>query len=109
GADPEHLRALPVTYPDLALVRLVRNYRSRDAVLRLANAGRPEAGGLELSLAGVRGAGSAPQLVRCHDEATQPREITARILEAHEAGRQLQEQAVLVRTSHHSDVLEVEL
>jgi len=109
GADPEHLRALSKTYPDLAVVRLVRNYRSRDAVLGLANVVRPQSDGLELSLAGVRGAGSAPQLVRCHDEATQAREITARVLEAHEAGRQLQEQAVLVRTSHHSDVLEVEL
>jgi DNA helicase-2/ATP-dependent DNA helicase PcrA len=47
--------------------------------------------------------------VRCHDEATQAREISARVLAAHEAGRQLQEQAVLVRASHHSDVLEVEL
>jgi DNA helicase II / ATP-dependent DNA helicase PcrA len=109
GADPEHLRALSKTYPDLAVIRLVRNYRSRDAVLRLANVVRPQSDGLELSLAGVRGAGSAPRLVRCHDEATQAREITARVLEAHEAGRQLQDQAVLIRASHHSDVLEVEL
>ncbi|HTW00969.1 MAG TPA: ATP-dependent helicase [Streptosporangiaceae bacterium] len=109
GADPEHLRALSKTYPDLAVIRLVRNYRSRDAVLRLANVVRPQSDGLELSLAGVRGAGSAPQLVRCHDEATQAREITARVLQAHEAGRQLQDQAVLIRASHHSDVLEVEL
>jgi ATP-dependent DNA helicase UvrD/PcrA len=109
GADPEHLRALSRTYPDLAVVRLVRNYRSRDAVLLLANVVRPQSDGLELSLAGVRGAGSAPQLVRCHDEATQAREIVARVLEAHEAGRQLQDQAVLIRASHHSDVLEVEL
>jgi DNA helicase-2/ATP-dependent DNA helicase PcrA len=109
GADPEHLRALSKTYPDLAVIRLVRNYRSRDAVLRLANVVRPQSDGLELSLAGVRGAGSAPQLVRCHDEATQAREIVGRVLEAHEAGRQLQDQAVLIRASHHSDVLEVEL
>jgi ATP-dependent DNA helicase UvrD/PcrA len=109
GADPGHLRALSGAYPDLAVIRLIRNYRSRDAVLRLANVVRPQSDGLELSLAGVRGAGSAPQLVRCHDEATQAREIVARVLEAHEAGRQLQEQAVLVRASHHSDVLEVEL
>src|SRR5580692_9347331 len=109
GADPEHLRALAGAYPDLTVVRLVRNYRSKDPVLALANVVRPQSEGLELELAGVRGAGPAPQLVRCHDEATQAREITARILAAHEAGRRLQEQAVLVRASHHSDVLEVEL
>ncbi|HEX3922317.1 MAG TPA: ATP-dependent helicase [Streptosporangiaceae bacterium] len=109
GADPEHLRALAGAYPDLTVVRLVRNYRSKDPVLALANVVRPQSEGLELELAGVRGAGPAPQLVRCHDEATQAREITARILDAHEAGRRLQEQAVLVRASHHSDMLEVEL
>jgi len=109
GADPSHLRALSQAYPELAVIRLVRNYRSRDPVLQLANVVRPQSEGLELSLAGVRGAGSSPQLVRCHDEATQAREIAARVLEAHEAGRQLQDQAVLVRAAHHSDVLEVEL
>jgi DNA helicase II / ATP-dependent DNA helicase PcrA len=109
GADPEHLRALAGAYPGLAVIRLVRNYRSKEAVLRLANAVRPQSEGLELELTGLRGAGPAPQLVRCHDEATQAREIAARVLEAHEAGRALQDQAVLVRAAHHSDVLEVEL
>ncbi len=86
GADPEHLRALPGAYPGLAVVRLARNYRSKESVLRLANAVRPQSEGLELELAGVRGTGPAPQLVRCHDEAAQAREIAARVLEAHEAG-----------------------
>jgi len=31
------------------------------------------------------------------------------VLDAHESGRQLRDQAVLVRAAHHSDVLEVEL
>ena len=109
GADPEHLRSLGGAYPGLAVIRLIRNYRSRDSVLRLANVVRPQSAGLELELTGVRGTGPAPQLVRCHDEATQAREIVARVLAAHEAGRQLQDQAVLVRAAHHSDVLEVEL
>src|SRR5215469_7682278 len=109
GADPGHLRALAAAYPGLSVIRLVRNYRSRDSVLRLANAVRPQSEGLELELAGLRGPGSAPQLVRCHDEATQAREITARVLDAHESGRALRDQAVLVRAAHHSDVLEIEL
>ena len=109
GADPGHLRALAGAYPGLSVVRLVRNYRSRDCVLRLVNAVRPQSEGLELELTGLRGAGQAPQLVRCHDEATQAREIAARVLAAHESGRQLRDQAVLVRAAHHSDVLEVEL
>jgi DNA helicase II / ATP-dependent DNA helicase PcrA len=109
GADPEHLHRLAATFPDLTVVRLARNYRSRQAVLQLANAVRPQSPGLELALTAARGAGAAPMLVRCHDEATQAREICARVLDAHEAGTELHDQAVLVRAAHHSDVLEVEL
>ena len=109
GADPDHLRALSSAYPGLTVIRLVRNYRSKDSVLGLANVVRPQSEGLELELTGQRGSGSPPQLVRCHDEATQAREIVARVLDAHESGRRLQDQAVLVRTSHHTDVLEIEL
>ena len=109
GADPEHLHRLAATFPGLTVVRLVRNYRSRQAVLQLANAVRPQSPGLELALTAARWAGAAPMLVRCHDEATQAREICARVLDAHEAGTELHDQAVLVRAAHHSDVLEVEL
>jgi DNA helicase-2/ATP-dependent DNA helicase PcrA len=109
GADPEHLRQLGTSFPGLTVVRLVTNYRSRQSVLRLGNAVRPQSSGLELVLTAARSAGQAPVLVRCHDEATQAREICARILDAHEAGTDLRDQAVLVRAAHHSDVLEVEL
>ena len=125
GADPAHLRQLTADYPGLDIVRLDRNYRSRQGILGLANVIRPSAPGgsgglggvvppgasraLDLTLSGDRGAGMAPLLVRCHDEATQAREICARILEAHEDGAALRDQAVLVRAAHHSDMLEIEL
>ena len=109
GADPAHLRQLTADYPGLDIVRLDRNYRSRQGVLGLANVIRPSAPGLDLRLTGDRGPGMAPLLVRCHDEATQAREICARVLEAHEDGAALRDQAVLVRAAHHSDMLEIEL
>jgi DNA helicase-2/ATP-dependent DNA helicase PcrA len=109
GADPAHLRQLTADYPGLDVVRLHRNYRSRQGVLDLANLIRPSAPGLDLTLTGDRGPGSPPLLVRCHDEATQAREICARILEAAEDGTALRDQAVLVRAGHHSDILEIEL
>ncbi len=109
GADPAHLRALAVTFADLSVIRLSRNYRSRHQVLGLANVIRPQYDGLELALRAERGDGHRPVLVRCHDEATQAREICSRILADHEAGVRLTEQAVLVRSSHHSDLLEIEL
>ena len=109
GADPEHLRALSATFADLTVIRLSRNYRSRHAVLRLANVIRPQYDGLELALTAERGHGQQPLLVRCHDEATQAREICARVLAEHEAGLRFCDQAVLVRSANHSDLLEVEL
>ena len=109
GADPAHLRQLTADYPGLDIVRLDRNYRSRQGVLGLANVIRPSSPGLDLRLSGDRGPGTAPVLVRCHDEATQAREICARVLEAHEDGAALRDQAVLVRAAHHSDILEIEL
>jgi DNA helicase II / ATP-dependent DNA helicase PcrA len=115
GADPAHLRQLVADYPGLDIVRLDRNYRSRQGVLDLANLIRPSAPGLDLTLTGDRGPGQfgefgmAPLLVRCHDEATQAREICARVLDAHEDGAALRDQAVLVRAAHHSDILEIEL
>jgi ATP-dependent DNA helicase UvrD/PcrA len=109
GADPRHLRRLGTDFPALTVLRLARNYRSMQAVLTLANAVRPQTPGLELELVASRSAGPIPALVRCYDEATQAREICARVLEAHEAGTDLRDQAVLVRSAHHSDVLEIEL
>jgi len=109
GADPAHLRALASTFADLSVIRLSRNYRSQHGVLGLANVIRPQFDGLELSLTAERGEGHRPQLIRCHDEATQAREICARILADHESGIRFQEQAVLVRAAHHSDLLEIEL
>jgi DNA helicase-2/ATP-dependent DNA helicase PcrA len=109
GADPAHLRQLTADYPGLDIVRLDRNYRSRQGILGLANVIRPSSPGLNLTLSGDRGPGIPPLLVRCHDEATQAREICARVLEAHEDGAALRDQAVLVRAAHHSDLLEIEL
>jgi DNA helicase II / ATP-dependent DNA helicase PcrA len=124
GADPAHLRDLTVQFPGLAVVRLVRNYRSRPAILRLANVVRPQHEGLELTLTATRdsaysgdgaagrddpGAGPRPVLVRCHDEAAQAREICARVLDNYESGLRFCDQAVLVRAAGHSDLLEIEL
>ena len=109
GADPLHLRRLHADFPGLGVVRLSRNYRSKHSLLRLANVVRPQSPGLELELTAIRKNGPLPNLVRCYDEATQATQICARVLEARESGTDLRDQAVLVRSAHHSDVLEIEL
>src|SRR5260370_39782156 len=57
GADPGHLRRLADAFPGLVVTRLVRNYRSRQSVLNLANLIRPRSPGLELDLVADRGDG----------------------------------------------------
>ena len=50
-----------------------------------------------------------PRVVHVRDEAAQAEEVCDRILEAREQGMELRAQAVLARTSHDSDLLELEL
>ena len=53
--------------------------------------------------------GIRPELLFCRDEAAQATEVCDRVLEAREQGMELREQAVLSRTSHDTDLLELEL
>jgi DNA helicase II / ATP-dependent DNA helicase PcrA len=109
GADAAHLTELATTLPGVAVVRLERNFRSRQPLLDLANAVRPSDGPLRLRLYSDRPEGSRPRLVRCYDAPAEARLVADAVLEAIETGRRLRDQAVLMRAGHHSDLLEVEL
>jgi DNA helicase-2/ATP-dependent DNA helicase PcrA len=108
GSAPEHLRSLVGSYRDSTVVQLERNFRSHQAILDVANVIRPK-GEDSIQLCSDRGAGPTPRLVRCHDAPSESRAVADRILEAHENGVPLRDQAVLVRSAHHSDLIEVEL
>ena len=56
-----------------------------------------------------RPGGVRPRVVYVRDEAAQAEEVCTRVLEAREQGSELRAQAVLMRTSHDSDLLELEL
>ena len=92
------------------IVTLEQNHRSTPAILAATNAviaGAAERHPKQLwSRRAVQG---RPALVRCDDEADQSREVCARVLAHHEQGTRLMDQAVLVRSAHHSDLLELEL
>ncbi|HVX46565.1 MAG TPA: ATP-dependent helicase [Mycobacteriales bacterium] len=109
GADAEHLTGLAATLPDVTVVRLERNFRSRQPLLDLANVVRPTNGGLELTLRSDRPGGPRPRLIRCYDAATEARMVADAVLDGLESGRKLSTQAVLMRAGHHSDLLEIEL
>ena len=109
GADSRHLLGLAATLPDARTVCLEQNFRSRQRILAFANEVRPSAGGVALRLRSDRDGGPRPRLVRCHDASAEARLVVDRVLAAHEQGRPLRSQAVLMRAAHHSDLLEVEL
>jgi DNA helicase II / ATP-dependent DNA helicase PcrA len=109
GSDSRHLTSLAAQLPGARTVCLERNFRSRQPILRTANAVRPESGGRRLELRSDRTGGVRPRLVRCHDASAEARAVVDAVLEATEAGRPLREQAVLMRAAHHSDLLEIEL
>ena len=111
GADPAHLSALATRYPDMTVVGLEHNFRSVQPVLDLANRARPQEGaGLpRIELYAERSGGARPALYRSYDASSEARTVVDRILDLHEDGLRLADQAVLVRAAHHSDLIELEL
>ncbi len=110
GSDSAHLLNLTEAFDDVTVVRLEQNFRSRQPLLDLANAVRPQGSadhGLQLHSA--RTGGERPTLIRCHDAPAEARAVADAVLEHAANGRLLRDQAVLMRTGHHSDLLEVEL
>jgi DNA helicase II / ATP-dependent DNA helicase PcrA len=124
AASARHILDFPEHFPGSAVVTLERNYRATQPLLDVANAVAEQAerayprrlraervGGAGAADEGgsARAGGSAPELVFCLDEAAQAGEVCDRVLDARERGAALREQAVLMRASHDSDLLELEL
>jgi DNA helicase-2/ATP-dependent DNA helicase PcrA len=110
AASAEHILRFPTHFPDAAVVTLERNYRSTQPILDAANALAAQASrAFPKQLRTEREDGIRPELIFCRDEAAQAAEVCERVLEAREQGMELREQAVLSRTSHDTDLLELEL
>src|SRR5438270_1104884 len=96
--------------PRARIVTLERNYRSTQSILAASNAVIALASErFTKNLWSEREASTRPLLVAVRDESDQARYVVTRVLENREAGLPLKSQAVLFRTSHHSDTLEFEL
>jgi DNA helicase II / ATP-dependent DNA helicase PcrA len=96
--------------PPATVVTLLENYRSTQPILDAANALIGEATRQHCKqLHAVRGPGGRPRLVTVADDRGQADYVIGEILRAREAGVALKRQAVLFRSGHHSDFLEVEL
>ncbi|CAN5434107.1 ATP-dependent helicase [soil metagenome] len=93
-----------------SLVTLDQSHRSTRPLLTATNAVIAEAAERHpKDLWSDRAGDERPTLLRCPDEGAEARLACERILDHHERGTALRQQAVLVRTGHHSDLLEVEL
>jgi DNA helicase-2/ATP-dependent DNA helicase PcrA len=96
--------------PPARVIALERNYRSTQPILDAANALIAGASrGYRKSLAAVRGGGSRPRLVTVADERRQADYVIRSVLRRREEGTPLARQAVLFRSSDHSDWLEIAL
>lgn len=110
GASSDHLLELHAALPHATLVKLQRNFRARQPLLDLANLTRPGIGEHRVALSADRpGPGHRPRVIRCHDAAGEARLIADTVVAALDDGTPLRDQAVLMRSAHHSDLLEIEL
>ena len=102
AATVENIRTFAATY-GAATVNLEDNYRSTQPILDAANAL------IGKQLRSVKGTGAKPRYVSVADDAAQAGYVVTQVLAHREEGTPLRRQAVLFRSSHHSDVLELEL
>jgi len=103
AAAVENILSFGINYEGTKTVVLEENYRSTQEVLDSANALMGK------NLYSKKSKGNKPRYVTVADDAAQAQYIVTHVLEAREQGVDLMRQAVLFRSSHHSDTLELEL
>jgi len=110
AASARHILDFPEQFPGTHTVTLERNYRSTAPILAVANAvSAQDRLGFPKRLWTEREGGQPPELAFPRDEGEQAGEVCERVLAAREEGMDLRAQAVLFRTGHDSDLLELEL
>jgi DNA helicase-2/ATP-dependent DNA helicase PcrA len=111
AATVENILEFPARFdPPATVIALERNYRSVQPILDAANSlmedsSRQYRKRLHSKLNSQR----KPTYVSVQDDQAQALYVVERVLAAREQGTLLRRQAVLVRSSHHSDALELEL
>jgi DNA helicase-2/ATP-dependent DNA helicase PcrA len=110
GADPDHLLGFADRYPDAAVVKLERDYRSTPQVVALANKligqAPPRRGLPGLRLLGQRAQGPEPRFAEHPDEPAEASAVAAACRALVDAGTPAAEIAVLYRINAQSQVYE---
>ncbi|WNG90237.1 ATP-dependent DNA helicase UvrD2 [Mycobacterium sp. ITM-2016-00317] len=110
GASPRYLLDFSRRFPDAAVVRLERDYRSTPQVVSLANrvisAARGRMAGSRLHLIGQRPPGPEPMFQEYPDEVAEATAVARSIGKLIESGTPAAEIAVLYRINAQSEVYE---
>ncbi|SEH90166.1 ATP-dependent DNA helicase, Rep family [Mycolicibacterium rutilum] len=110
GATPRYLLDFSRRFPDAAVVRLERDYRSTPQVVSLANrviaGARGRMAGSRLHLVGQRPPGPAPTFAEHPDEVAEAAAVAKNIKRLIESGTEPAEIAVLYRINAQSEVYE---
>jgi DNA helicase-2/ATP-dependent DNA helicase PcrA len=113
AATVENILGFPQHFaPAAHVLTLEDNYRSTQPILDAANAliaGASRQYRKRLKAQRAKAPGNRPRLVTVLDEQAQADYVVERVLGAREEGTPLRQQAVLFRSAHHSDLLELEL
>lgn len=110
GATPQYLLNFSRRFPEAAVVRLERDYRSTPQVVSLANqviaAARGRVAGSKLHLVGQRDPGPKPTFSEHPDEVAEAASVAKKIARLIENGTPASEIAVLYRINAQSEVYE---
>lgn len=110
GATPRYLLDFSRRFPDAAVVRLERDYRSTPQVVSLANrviaAARGRMAGSKLHLVGQRDPGPTPSFTEHTDEVAEAAAVAKKVKNLIESGTAASEIAVLYRINAQSEVYE---
>jgi len=112
AATSRNIGEFPERFPGATVVRLEQNYRSTPPVLAVANAvmaATPEGTVLRKELWSRRAGSRRPLLRTCGDEDSEAQAVCDSVLAHRDEGVPLNQQAVLFRAAHHSDLLELHL
>jgi len=110
AANVRNILDFPQQFLGATVVTLEQNYRSVCPILETTNRLISQAHDrFTKDLWSARTEGQRPMLVTCRDEAAQDKFVVDRIIENMEKGIPLHQQAVLFRSGHLSDSLEIAL
>ncbi|MDQ4054205.1 MAG: ATP-dependent DNA helicase UvrD2 [Actinomycetota bacterium] len=106
GASSDYLSDFPAKYPRTTSIELVRNYRSTPQVVEAANRLLAGSSSRGVELKAQRPGGPEVTVTEHADEVAEAQAVAARITQLRDAGRPLNELAVLFRINAQSEAYE---